>query len=103
MEKKKALNEGKSREFNEEMAKKAQPVEYFVHEGMLARQERTIKRLWVLCIILIALLFGSWVGFFVYEGQFEDVSVEQDIDTGEGDAVLAGYGDVYYGESATKG
>ena len=82
--------------------KKPQPVEYIVHESMLARMERTQKRLWILCIVLIVLLAGSWVGFFVYEAQYEDVSVTQDVDTGEGDAVIAGVGDVYYGEDSTN-
>lgn len=79
------------------------PVEYIVHEGMLARLERANKRVWILCIILTALLLGSWIGFFVYEAQFEDVSVTQDIDTGEGDAVVAGAGDVYYGQDKANG
>lgn len=79
------------------------PVDYITHEGMVARMERAQKRMFVLCIILIALLLGSWIGVFVYESQFEDVSVSQDIDTGEGDAVIAGVGDVYYGEDQTNG
>ncbi len=48
-------------------------IPYLVHEGDMARQERTIKRLWILCIILILLLVGSYVGFFYYESQFEEV------------------------------
>ena len=78
------------------------PIDQYYHEGMMARMERAQKRLWILCIILIALLFGSWVGFFVYESQFEDMTVSQDVDTGEGDAVIAGVGDVYYGEDTTN-
>lgn len=89
-------------EYTVETAGKAQPVEYFVHEGMMARMERTQKRIWVLCVILITLLAASWVGFFVYESQYEDVSVSQDVDTGEGDAIIAGVGDVHYGEDTTN-
>lgn len=37
-------------------------VPYFVHEGMLARQERTIKRLWILCIIIFLALIGTNAG-----------------------------------------
>ena len=76
-------------------------ISYAAHEGMMARMERTIRRLWVLCIILILLLAGTNAAWIWYENQFEDVSVSQDVDTGDGDAVLAGYGDVYYGESET--
>ena len=92
----------KENEYTVETARKAQPVEYFVHEGMMARMERTQKRIWVLCVIMITLLAASWVGFFVYESQYEDVSVSQDVDTGEGDAIIAGVGDVHYGEDTTN-
>lgn len=55
-------------------------IPYFAHEGMMARMERTIKRLWVLCIILIVLLAltnGAWIW---YESQFTDeiMTVTQD-------------------------
>lgn len=56
-----------------------QNIPYFVHEGIMARMERTIKRLWVLCIILIVLLTltnGAWI---YYESQFVDeVTITQD-------------------------
>lgn len=48
-------------------------IPYLVHESDMARQERTIKRLWVLCIILILLLAGSNAFWFYYESQFEEV------------------------------
>lgn len=81
--------------------KRPDAVPYLVHEGILARFERTVKRLWILVLILILLLVGTNVAWLIYESQFEDVSVTQDVDTGEGDAFVAGYGDVIYGESET--
>lgn len=45
-------------------------VPYIVHESMMARQERTIKRLWILVILLILLLFGSNAAWIWYESQF---------------------------------
>lgn len=39
-----------------------------------AMAERTIKRLWVLCIILALLLAASWAGFLLFESQFECVT-----------------------------
>ena len=78
------------------------PVEYTVHKDIVAWLQRSNKRLFIIVLVLIALLAASWVGFFVYESQFEDISVSQDIDTGEGDAVVAGAGDVYYGENQTE-
>lgn len=72
---------------------KAAMIPYFVHEGEMARAERTIKRLWILCILLIVLLVGSYIGFFYYESQYEDTvtttqTVTQDVDTGEGTAII---------------
>lgn len=61
--------------------------------------ERTIKRLWVIILVLVILLFGSNAAWLIYEGQFEGISVEQEVDTGDGDAFVVGVGDVDYGES----
>lgn len=62
-----------------------QNIPYFAHEGIMARMERTIKRLWVLCIILIALLAitnGAWIW---YESQFiDEITVTQDVDSKDG-------------------
>lgn len=38
-----------------------------------AMAERTIKRLWMLCIALVILLAASWAAFFAYESRFEYV------------------------------
>lgn len=62
-----------------------QNIPYFAHEGMMARMERTIKRLWVLCIVLIILLAGSNAVWIWYENQFVDeLSVTQDVDSSDG-------------------
>lgn len=54
-------------------------INYAAHEGMMARMERTIRRLWVLCIILILLLAGTNAAWFYYESQFVDeVTITQD-------------------------
>lgn len=82
---------------------KASPVTYLAHEADMSRLERANRRWFILCLVLLILLAASWIGFFVYDSQFEDVSVSQDVDTGDGDAILAGYGDVYYGEGETNG
>lgn len=89
-----------------EKHKAADPVPYIVHESDMARLERTIKRLWILLILLIVLLVGSNVAWTIYESQFETVEtteITQDVDTGEGDAFVSGTGDVNYGESSTDG
>ena len=69
-------------------------VPYIVHEGEMARAERHIKRLWILCIIIFLALIATNAGWLYYESQFEDVSVSQDVDTGIGNAIVAGIGDI---------
>lgn len=54
-----------------------QTVPYIVHEADMARQERTIKRLWILAVLLIVLLVGSNCAWLVYESQFTDEIVTE--------------------------
>lgn len=46
-----------------------EPVPYIVHESILARMERTIKRLWILCIIMFTALVISNGMWLYYESQ----------------------------------
>ena len=80
-------------------------IPYFAHEGEMSRMERANKRLWIIVIILIVALIGTNAGWLYYESQFsEDVTtVEQQVDTGEGMAIVSGIGDAIYGESGSKG
>ena len=74
-------------------------VSLYVHESDMARQERTIKRLFIIILLLIVLLVGTNAGWIWYESQFEDcTTVEQEIDTKDGSAFVAGIGDVTIGE-----
>lgn len=59
-------------------------VPYIAHEGMMARMERTIKRLWILALVLVLLLVASNVAWIYYEAQFTDevVTVEQENEDG---------------------
>lgn len=50
----------------------------FIHEMYLASLERTIKRLWILCILLTLMLVGSNGAWLYYESQFEETSVTQE-------------------------
>lgn len=76
------------------MDNKIPTISYAAHEGMMARMERTIRRLWILCIILILLLAGTNAAWIYYENSFEDVVItaEQSAETGNNYAVG---GDVY--------
>ena len=73
-------------------------VPFYVHEGEMARQERHIKRLWILCIIIFVALIGTNAGWIVYESQFEDVSMTVTQDTPSGNNSFVGHdGDIIYG------
>lgn len=77
-------------------------VSYIAYESSMARLERIIKRLWILCIICFMALVGSNVAWIYYEAQFEDVVVTQDVDSGFAPAVISGTGDVTYGTGQTN-
>lgn len=53
-------------------------------DAIASMAERTIKRLWVLIIILVLLLFGTNAAWIYYESSFaeEVVTVEQESETG---------------------
>ena len=75
-------------------------IPYLAFESATSRQERTIKRLWILCLVLIIALLGTNAGWIWYENQFEDVSVTQEVEAtadGESDLNLNTVGGDYYG------
>lgn len=79
----------------------AENVPYIVHESAMARDERIIKRLWIVIILLILLLVGSNCAWLYYESQFETVETitetyEAIADNG-GNAIANGDGSVIIG------
>lgn len=67
----------------------------------MARMERANKRLWIVVLVLIIAFVSSNVYWIWRENQYEDIVVEQDVDTGQGDATITGVGDIY-GTSETE-
>ncbi len=72
-------------------------VPYVVHESAMARMERTIKKLWILILVLIALLAASNVAWLIYESQFdiveettEEYEVNQEAVGGSNNSVING-------------
>lgn len=58
-------------------------VPYIVHEGAMARQERTIKRLYIIILVIFLAFVGTNVGWIIYENQFVDeVTVSQENESG---------------------
>lgn len=82
-------------------------ISFVAFESVCSRFERTIKRLWILVIILTVLLVGTNCAWLWYESQFEFVEsteVSQDVDAEDGENVIVnGIGDIDYGESEADG
>ena len=78
-------------------------LSYMAIESVLVRQERTIKRIWILCILLLIALIGTNGAWIYYESQFETVestTITQDLDADSGDTIIND-GVHLYGESET--
>lgn len=72
-------------------------VPYVVFESSQARMERTIKRLWILAIILIVLLFATNAAWICYENSFADEVITQDVWQEADNGVNRFVGGDYYG------
>ena len=67
-----------------------------------ARQEKTIRGMLILCIILIIALVVSNIAWLIYESQFETIEETTTVDSTNGAATYlenSGNGDINYGES----
>jgi len=73
-----------------------QNVSYIVFESAMARMERTVRRLWVVVILLIVLLVGSNLAWMVYESQYETIETTEsyEVESENGHAVFNQNGEV---------
>ena len=73
-------------------------------ESIAVRTERTIRRLWILIIILIFVLLGTNAGWLWYESQYEYYEITQEATAdGSSDINLQNIsGDYYGGQSETN-
>ena len=79
-------------------------IPYVVHESEMSRLERTVKRLFILCLVLIIVAVGTNAYWIWYESQWQDEVITQEIrqDSGEGGSnTYSGkiIGGDYYGEA----
>lgn len=72
--------------------------ETFFTEIALAMAERTIKRLWILCLTIFLALVISNICWIVYENSFEDMTVTQENADGY-NSFIGNDGDINYGET----
>ena len=59
-------------------------IPYYVHEGEMYRVERLNKRWFIAFLIVLFMLFGTNLGWVIYENQFETYFYEIQQDSGEG-------------------
>lgn len=73
-----------------------------VHENLRAQSNVDKRRLWIVVIILIALLFGSNLAWLIYESQSdtvtESIEVTQENERGF-NSYIGNDGDIYNGET----
>ena len=81
---------------------KAVQIPYYLHEGEMARVERMNMRWFISFLIVLVMLFVTNAGWIIYESQYQTVTVEQDVDSGEGTAVVSGTGNANYGTGETS-
>lgn len=79
-------------------------VPYIVFESEMVRLERIIKKLFVLIVVLIVLLFGTNIYWIWYESQFEEVvTTEVTQDNADGiNNYVGNDGDITNGETDSK-
>lgn len=59
-------------------------VPYIVHEGEMARQERHIKRLIAVLVVVLVMLFGSNMAWLYMWNQYEYVDEDVTVDSQDG-------------------
>ena len=75
-------------------------IPFYAYETAVATLERTIKRLWILLIIVFTALVLTNSAWLIYEMQYEDVSVTETYQDGSGVNIIGQ--DVNYGTESTK-
>lgn len=80
---------------------KSEPVPYIAHEAAMARFERTIKRLWILALVAVALLVATNCAWIWYESQMEVVETTEIMQENENgyNNYIGNDGDIYNGEA----
>ncbi len=74
-----------------------QEKEQYAIDILKALATETIKKLWVIIILLIVLLFGTNATWIVYELQWETVDVTQNVEQEADNGINRFVGGDYYG------
>lgn len=74
------------------------------HEREMTRIETQSGRWFIICLVLLAMLFGTNLAWVIYENSYQDIVLTQEADSGiGGDATIygAGMGDISIGQGET--
>lgn len=86
---------------NDEKFNSSASIPYFAHEGMMARNERTIKRLIISLIIAVVLIFASNALWLYSWMQYDYAGEEESVEVNGTDGVanyIGNDGDISNGE-----
>lgn len=82
-------------------------VPFVVYQATAARQERQIKRMWIVILFLIFSLIGTNLSWIIYNSQFEvveettETNITQENENGDNN-YIGNNGDITYGEANNK-
>lgn len=74
-------------------------VSFVVHESVVNRLERIIKRQWIALILALFMIFSCFLGFLWFESQFETISYDYEQD-GQGTNIIGEMNEVIYGTAS---
>ena len=85
------------------MTETTNSVPYIVYELTVDKLTTVIKRLWIMLLVLVFLLVGTNLAWLYYESQFENVSIEQEVQQeSDGDGSNSFVGGDYYSKPDNK-
>lgn len=79
-----------------------QEREQYAIDILKAMASETIKKLWVIIILLIVLLFGTNAAWIVYESQWDTYSVSQEVEQEADNGINRFVGGDYYGAAESE-
>ena len=81
-------------------------IPFVVYQATAARQERQIRRMWIVILFLICALIGTNIAWVIYENSFEDVVTSEEIIVDAQENGIANYigqdGNIYNGKDNNK-
>lgn len=86
---------------NECGAHDAPSIPYIAYESAKARDERNFRRLWVVILVLIGLLFGTNGAWLWRESQSQSIEISQENESGYNN-FIGNDGDIFNGETNDK-